>query len=207
MLPAGRRLYSAPIAWAASSITASLCSRGDRQNRIHVGALAEQMDRHDGLGGRGDGRFDQRRIDVECGRIDVDEDRLAAQPRHGRGRGKKRVAGQDHFVAGPDVQRHQRQQDRVAARGAGDRVRHVAIRGDRLFQRLAIRPKHEAARCQHPPHGRGDFCGQRLILPAHVDQAERPRCVDRASRGIGRRQLACQDSLTCLREMRSAGET
>ena len=72
------------------------------------------------------------RVDVERDRIDVDEDRLGAQPPDRAGRGEERVAGQQHFVARADVDGHQRQQQSVAARGAADGELGLAIRGERV---------------------------------------------------------------------------
>ena len=55
-----------------------LCSSGDgRPDRVHVGALAEQVDRNDRLGGARDPRGRRTRTEVERRRIDIDEHRLA----------------------------------------------------------------------------------------------------------------------------------
>ena len=50
MLPARRPLYSAPCAWQASSITMRLCFFAIARIGVHVGALAVQVHRQDGLG-------------------------------------------------------------------------------------------------------------------------------------------------------------
>ena len=44
---------------------------GDAPERLHVGALAEQMDDQDGAGPAGDLAFDLQRVHVVGDRIDV----------------------------------------------------------------------------------------------------------------------------------------
>ena len=74
-------------------------------------------------------------VDVERGRIDVDEDRLRAEPGDGAGGREERKGRRDHFVAGADVERHQRGQQRVGSRRHADGVRHAEER-----RQLALEP-------------------------------------------------------------------
>ena len=87
------------------------------------------MDRQDGLRRRRDrGRYGLR-IEVEAGRIDIDEHRLRAQAGHGRRRRKEGVTGDDHFIAWSDVIGHQCQQQSVAPQSAADGMWHLAVFG------------------------------------------------------------------------------
>ena len=77
---------------------------GDAPDRLHVGALAEQVDRQDGSGARRDLVLDLERIDVEGRRIDIDEDGPGAGAANGAGGGEESEGGQDDLVAGADLQ-------------------------------------------------------------------------------------------------------
>ena len=81
----------------------------DLQNRLHLGTLAEQVHRHEGLGPRRNGPFEQRGIHVVGVRLDVHEHRLRPQARDGAGRGKERVRHRDHFISRPHAAGHERQ--------------------------------------------------------------------------------------------------
>ena len=93
---------------------------------------------------------DIRRVDVERVWQDVGEDRLCTEPRHRASRREERKTRNDHLVSGPHLQRHERKQQRVAARGATDRVVDAAALGDGLFQGLAGRALHKGARNRTP---------------------------------------------------------
>ncbi len=118
----------------------------DRQDRLHVGALPVQVDGNDGLGAGRDQVFDPRRIDVEVLRLDVDKHRLGPQSPGGAGRGEEGVAGHQHFVALAYVAGHQRQQKRVAARGATHRVRGLTIGRQLLLQQFDFGAENVMAR-------------------------------------------------------------
>src|SRR6516225_3633422 len=77
---------------------------GDSQNRGQITRQADLVNRHDGLGPRRDGGLDQGRVHVVSPRIDVDKDRGSAAVNDDVGRGDKRVADSNDFVARTDVQ-------------------------------------------------------------------------------------------------------
>ena len=96
-------------------------------------------------------------IDIEGLRIDVGKDRPCAQPRDRAGRGEEREAGQDHLVAGGDVQGHQGQQQGVAARGAADGVFCLAVDGQLLFELRDLRARARIRRYRRPGRVRRGF--------------------------------------------------
>jgi hypothetical protein len=75
----------------------------DLQDRIHVGHLTVQVDRHDRLGARGDLGLDQGRIDVEGARVVVDQHHGRAAIGHRVAGGDVGEAGDDHLVARADA--------------------------------------------------------------------------------------------------------
>jgi len=81
-------LQSAPIACAASFDHDQPAPGRNLQDRIHVGALAVQMDGQNRPCLRRDLRFDPRRIQIVGPRIDIDEDRRAPSRAIAAGRGK-----------------------------------------------------------------------------------------------------------------------
>ena len=64
---------------------------GDLADGLHVGALAVEMDRDDGLGLGRDGRFDLGRVDALGLRVAIDEDGRGAGDPDGFGGGEKGV--------------------------------------------------------------------------------------------------------------------
>ena len=85
------------------------------EQRIEIGRLSGEVDRHDCLRPPGDCRGDQSGIDVEVALEHVDEDRRCAAVHdhvHRRRPGDRR---RDHFVAGPDPKTDQREVERGRA--------------------------------------------------------------------------------------------
>ena len=101
LLPLPVPRISLPMAQAASSITGSACRRAIGRMARQVAGHAELVHAEDGAGARGDGRFDQLRIDVEGQRVDVHEHRRRAAIADAVGRGDEGMADRDHLVAGP----------------------------------------------------------------------------------------------------------
>ncbi len=102
---------------------------GDGVDGVHVGALAVQADRHDGLGLGTDGVFDQIRIEVVGARVDVDEHRCGAEQGDRLGGGDEAEGGGDDLVAGADLQRHQGHDQGVGAARGRDAVANADIVG------------------------------------------------------------------------------
>ena len=102
-----------------------------RHQRIHVGRLAVQMYRHDrahatarlavvqAAGAPFAALFqelaNQLHVDVEARRLDVEEYRPRADARDRAAGREKGVRAGDHLVADADVERHQRDEERVRA--------------------------------------------------------------------------------------------
>ena len=147
MLPA--RLPSAsaaPIACAASSMTASRYWRAMLTNASMIGHLAVEMHGHQRsddsarrsidepvaaqLATLGDRRANGGGIEIERRGIDVAEERPRAEPRDDAGRREERERRRDDLVAGTDVERHQREQQRVGARRQAEAVLRLRVLGD-----------------------------------------------------------------------------
>ena len=50
----------------------------NRQNRVHIERMAVEMDGHHRLGARGDGAFDQLRVQVERRVLGIHKNRMSA---------------------------------------------------------------------------------------------------------------------------------
>ena len=115
-----------PLVFAAEALGAVFDDRklvllGDLENRIHIRDDAVEVDDDDRLGAFGDGRFDLLRIDEVVG-ADVDEHRKRARLQRAEGRGDERIGSADHFVAGADAERGERDMERGRSVGYADRV-------------------------------------------------------------------------------------
>ena len=146
---------------------------GNRVDRVDVGALAVQRDRHDRLGARRDRRFEQRRIHVVRARIDVDEDRPGADQRDHLGGREERERHRDDFVARPDIERHQRDQQRVGA--ARDARCHASSRRTR---RGAARARRTSGPITYCP------CSSTLAMRASTDGFKRRYWVLRSMKSM-----------------------
>ena len=171
-LPSGRDLYVAPMACAASStIGMSGAGRGLEQ-RIHVGALAEQMDRNDRFRSRRDGGDGLRGVDVERRLVDIDEHRPRAETGDGAGGREKRVRRRDDLVARLDVERHERQQQRIGARGDGDRVADAEHPRHLAFERGDLGAHDEALAVADPFDRRENLGAKRPVLRLEIEQRD-----------------------------------
>ncbi len=128
----------------------------DVQQRQHVGDLTVQMHGHERFDTAARVAVDERVSaplavlldeglhggwgEIEADRIDVAEGRTRPGARDGpRGREERKRRG-DHFIARPNLQRHERQQQRIRAGRDADAVATLAVGGDgglQLFDRGA----------------------------------------------------------------------
>ena len=136
---------------------------------IEIGAQAKEMDWNDRLGFRRDRRNGLIGVDVERRRIDVDEHRPGAQPLDGAGGRKERIRRRDDLVARFDVERHQRQEERVGPGRNGDGVRDADEGAELALERLDFGPHDEALAVADACHRREDFIAQRTVLRLQVE--------------------------------------
>ena len=141
-------------------------------DRRHVGRLAEQVHRHDRLGPRRDGR--DRRVDVDVERvgIDVDQHRRRADAHDAAGGGEERIGRRDDLVAGADVERHQRREQRVGARRQADRVRHAEVRAQLALEAFDFRAADEALAVADARDGVEQRLAKRRVLRLEVEQRD-----------------------------------
>ncbi len=146
---------------------------GDGIDRVHVRALAVKAHRKNGSRARRDRRFDLRRVDVEGVLLDVDEDRLAAEQGDHFGRSGKREGRGDHFIAGPKLERHQADQQRLGAAGHGDAVPRADASGKTLLELADFGPQDVLPVIEHTLDSCVDARLERLILALQVDEGYR----------------------------------
>src|SRR2546425_11270073 len=77
-------------------------ARGKAHDWIENRGVAEQVNRQDRARPRRERRFDERRIHIECARVDVDEDRPRPKARDRSRRREERVRRRDDLVACAD---------------------------------------------------------------------------------------------------------
>src|SRR3972149_236643 len=93
----------------------------------------------------------------------------AARGEHRGGGGDEGEGGGDDLVAGPDIQRAEREMQGVGARGDADPVAHAAERGDLGLQGLPLGAEDEAARRQDALGGGEQLRPERRVLAGQVD--------------------------------------
>ena len=111
---------------------------GECVDRIHVGALAEDVDGHDRLGRGSDRGLDGLDADVVGARLDVDEDGDGAQVRDrlsGREEGER---GRDDLVALADAEAGEDQEQRIGTVTARDAMLGADVLGNLRLERFDL---------------------------------------------------------------------
>ena len=108
-------------------------------------------------------------IQVQRDRIDVGEDGSRAAPRNRLGGRIEREGGADHLVAGTDLERVEREHERVGPVRDADRPRDAQVRRGLLLERLDVRTEDEHAGVEHLPDPREDVGNQALVLAFYVN--------------------------------------
>ena len=103
-----------------------------RHNSIHFAGHARVMHRHNRAGFVGDRRFNQRFVNVHGIRADINKDNFRASQHESIGRGDKRIAWHNDFIARLDIQQQCRHLKRC---GAGRRQQYF-LAAKMLFQPL-----------------------------------------------------------------------
>ena len=94
---------------------------------------------------------------IERRGIDVAENRPRAGPRDGAGGGEERERRGDHLIARTDAERHERQQQRIGARGHADAVRRAAISRDLRLEGAHVLAQDELLAFAHRCDDRHDL--------------------------------------------------
>src|SRR5207237_1132462 len=113
---------------------------------------------------RGDLLLDLRYIEVVSFWIDVHKHGRGAEPRDRADGREETVWRRYHLVVTPDVQCHQRQQDRIAARSAPDSVLHAAILRQLPLKRRDFPAQNKPVRIKNAPQRGLDLWAKKLIL-------------------------------------------
>ena len=92
-----------------------------------------------------DRALDLGRIEVQRGRVDVGEDRRRAAARDRLGGREERERRADDLVAGADLERVEREHERVRAVGDADRLLDAEVLGGLALERLDLGAEDEAA--------------------------------------------------------------
>ena len=143
---------------------------GQGHHRIHVGTLAEEVDRNDGLRLRGDlgGGFDG--IDIETDRAGIDKNGGGSGAGDTAGGGEEGEGGDDHFIAGSDAESHQGEENGVGAGGTADAVFGLHHGRAFFFKSLHFGPHDELAGPQDAREGGGEFGFEGQVLGVDVEE-------------------------------------
>ena len=130
------------------------------------------MHRHDRARAVGDLRRDVLRIEIQCYRIDVREDRRRAPPRNrlgGRIEGEGRA---DDLVAGTDLHRVECDDDRIGAVADPDRLRDAEKRRRFLLEGVVVRSTNELAAAEDLAEASFELGLERCVLRFDVNQRD-----------------------------------
>ena len=141
---------------------------GKGQDGLHIGGMAKEVDRQDGLGPGSDPLPDPAGIQVVGPGIDVRKDGTGSLQHDGLDRGGEGKGSGDDLVARADLQGHQRNPQSVGARGAPHRKAGPQITAQ-LGLELGHGPAHdEVAIFQNLPHGGLDGLPEAPVLALQI---------------------------------------
>jgi len=169
------RAAAAPLVARAEALRSVLdhgnaVFRGDRIDLVHIGRLAIERDRHDRPGARRNRGGYSAHIDVARVGLDIDEDRLGAEQDDHLGRRDEREWARDHFVAGLQPDRHQRDLERVGPAAAGDAVPRPDVMHQSLLELRHLGAEDELPVIEDLLDPRVDRVAQLAVLSLEVDE-------------------------------------
>lgn len=100
------------------------------KNRIHVGALAEEMNRNDGFGSGGDGGFEQVRIESVSALVNIHELWPCRAVTDGLRSGHESVGRRDDFIAWADAKGQQTEPKSIGAVADANGKGRTAVLGE-----------------------------------------------------------------------------
>ena len=146
---------------------------GDGVDGVHVGGLAVEADRQDGLGAVGDPGFDQGGVDVAGVGFDIDEDRFGAEQDDDFGGGDKGEGSGDDFIAGADAEGHEADEQGFGAAGDGDAVFGAGVGGEVLFEFADFGAEDVLAVVQYAMQVAFKLRPDGVLLGLEVDEVDR----------------------------------
>ena len=150
---------------------------GDLHDGVHIRHLAVQVHRHDCLGARSDGGLEKLWIHRVRALVDVDEHRLGAAIADrfgGRHEGRR---DRDHFIAGSNSERQQRQPKRVRAIADSDGVSRAAECGETLLEALDERSAGERVLINHLFNRGQELRPDWVVLGTQIEERDVSRGV------------------------------
>ena len=112
------------------------------------------------------------RVEVHRRRVDLREDRSRPAARDRLGRRVEREGRADHLVAGPDLERVERDHERVGAVRDPDRVLDAEVRGGLLLEGLDLRAEDEPPRVEDVGDSLLQLLQQRRVLRLDVNERD-----------------------------------
>ena len=177
-------LYFAPCACAASSTSGNLCFLQIARTGSRSNGLAVQMHRHDGPGAWCDGAFDEFRIKIERGVVNIHIDRFGADVGNRPTGGHECERRGDDFITGANSQQHHGHMQRRSAAVETDAMVRTSIFGKVLLKMRHVRSKTEGTVVECA----GD--GGIEVFPEAAES-----CAGKSNRGSGSSESAPDSNL------------
>ena len=155
---------------------------GDCLERVPVTQASVEVHSEDRPGGRRDVSLDRLRIEVERGRIGLDQDRGAAVGADGQDAGNVGVGRDDDLVPRAEPVPTDDQAERVQTTADAHAVPDAAESGELLFERGNLRPQNVLAGGADRLPGHVQFCPVRLVDCAHIEERDHVKPYCRAPR-------------------------
>lgn len=135
----------------------------NRSNRIHVGRVPIQMNRHNRLCAGSNGRLNLRRVYIVIDGLNVNGDGCCSRITYSKPCGNKGVRRDNDFVAGPDPISPKNKVKRVKSVAAADTIPRAAESGKFSLERLKLFSEKIPSRFHDPM-----ICGVKLGLEFFV---------------------------------------
>jgi hypothetical protein len=149
---------------------------GDRLNRLDVGGTAVQVHRQDRSRARAETGFDLGGVDQHGAMVDIDQSRSGAHFPDRADGCRGRVGDRNHFVARTDVQRAERNHNRIGPRSDADGRLGPDVGGELLLERLPLRAEDQLARRQNALDRRFHVVADRLVAAEIIEGLDHACC-------------------------------
>lgn len=149
---------------------------GDLLKRIHVGALAIQMNGQDGRqilwAVRAKTLADEVGVEVECAGIDVHENGRGPGAHDRASRGEEAERGGDNRIARLDSGGHQREPESFGSGGAAGGCSGSGERGDFALEGLDFRTENESLGVADASDRGQNLVAKAIVLAAQIEERD-----------------------------------
>jgi hypothetical protein len=145
---------------------------GETQDGIHIGGLAEEVDRDNGFGAGSEGGGEEGGIEIAGRFIDIDEGGGGTGEGDGFGGGHEGGGSGDDLISGSDAEGQEGEPEGIGSIADGDGMGGLAEGGEGFLEAGDERAAGEGAGIQDLGHGGIEFGAQGYMLCLQIEEGD-----------------------------------